>query len=115
MIGSPRLSALNEDQEHLTKIIDKCQKDLSYYQIQTGIDLMAKARYFLQERNYQLRTDGRRIMAYYSRISDKDEESICLLKKIAEMDIKDFPSHILQQIKTMMEATMTQASDGSSH
>ncbi|MFQ6652334.1 hypothetical protein Gotur_024256 [Gossypium turneri] len=39
-------------------------------------------------------------MAYYSRISDKDEESICLLKKIAEMDIEDFSSHILQQIKT---------------
>ncbi|MFQ6652330.1 hypothetical protein Gotur_024256 [Gossypium turneri] len=32
MIGSPRLLALNEDQEHLTKTIDKCQKDLSYYQ-----------------------------------------------------------------------------------
>ncbi|MFQ6652332.1 hypothetical protein Gotur_024256 [Gossypium turneri] len=76
---------------------------------------MAKARYLLQERNFQLRTDERRIMAYYSRISDKDEESICLLKKIAEMDIEDFSSHILQQIKTMMEATMTQASDGSGH
>ncbi|MBA0873439.1 hypothetical protein Goshw_002291 [Gossypium schwendimanii] len=44
---------------------------------------MAKASYLLQERNYRLRTDGRRIMPYYSRIGDKDEESICLLKKIA--------------------------------
>ncbi|MBA0848517.1 hypothetical protein Goshw_003407 [Gossypium schwendimanii] len=44
---------------------------------------MAKARYLLQERNYRIRTDGRRIMAYYSRISDKDDKSICLLKKIA--------------------------------
>ncbi|MFQ6638120.1 hypothetical protein Gotur_012614, partial [Gossypium turneri] len=96
MIGSPRLSALNEDKEHLATTIDKyCQKNLSYYQIQTGIDLLAKARYLLQERNYRLRTNGRRIMAYYSRISDKDEESIRLLKKIAEIDIEDFPPHIL--------------------
>ncbi|MBA0670334.1 hypothetical protein Goklo_024469, partial [Gossypium klotzschianum] len=99
----PRLSALNEDKEHLATTIDKCQKDFSYYQIQTGIDLMAKARYLLQERNYRLRTDGRRIMTYYSRISDKDVESICLLKKIAEIDIEDFPSHILQQIKNTWE------------
>ncbi|MFQ6630958.1 hypothetical protein Gotur_008414 [Gossypium turneri] len=103
MIDSPRLSALNEDKEHLATTIDKCQKDLSYYQIQTGIDLMAKARYLLQERNYCLRTDGRRIMAYYSRISDKDEESIRLLNKIAEMDIEDFPPYILQQIRSTWE------------
>ncbi|MFQ6629581.1 hypothetical protein Gotur_007121 [Gossypium turneri] len=115
MIDSPRLSALYEEKEHLAKTIDRCQKDLSYYKIQTGIDLMAKARYLLQERNYRLRTDGRRIMAYYSRIGDKDEESIQILKKIAEMDIEDFPPNILQQIRTMMKATMTQASDGSSH
>ncbi|MBA0644040.1 hypothetical protein Goklo_028258, partial [Gossypium klotzschianum] len=96
----PRLSALNEDKKHLATTIDRCQKDLSYYQIQTGIDLIAKAKYFLQEINYQLRTDGRRIIAYYSRISDKDEESIRLLKKIAEMDIEDFSSPILQQIRS---------------
>ncbi|MBA0620859.1 hypothetical protein Godav_006527, partial [Gossypium davidsonii] len=97
----PRLSALNEDKEYLATTIDKyCQKDLSYYQIQTEIDLMTKVRYLLQERNYRLRTDGRRIMAYYFRISDKDEESIRLLKKMVEMDIEDFPPHILQQIKT---------------
>ncbi|MFQ6637132.1 hypothetical protein Gotur_012598, partial [Gossypium turneri] len=95
MLDSPRLSALNEDKEHLAKTIDKCQKDPSYYQIQIGIDLMAKARYLLQEKNYYIRTDGRRIMAYYSTISNKDEESIQLLKKIAEMDIEDFPPHIL--------------------
>ncbi|MBA0640278.1 hypothetical protein Goklo_023232, partial [Gossypium klotzschianum] len=97
----PRLSALNEDKEHLATTIHKCQKDVSYYQIQTGIDLMAKARYLLQERNYRLKTDGKRIMAYYSRISDKDKESICLLKKITEIDIEDFSSHILQQIKNI--------------
>ncbi|MFQ6651225.1 hypothetical protein Gotur_023177 [Gossypium turneri] len=101
MIDSPRLSALNEKKEHLAKTIDKCQKDLSYYQIQIGIDLMAKARYLLQERHYYIRTDERRIMAYYSRIGDKDKESIQLLKKIAEMDIEDFPPHILQQIRSI--------------
>ncbi|MBA0785456.1 hypothetical protein Gotri_025935, partial [Gossypium trilobum] len=58
----PRLSVLNEDKEHLATTIDRCQKDLSYYQIQTGIDLMAKAKYLFQERNYRLKTDGRRIM-----------------------------------------------------
>ncbi|MFQ6651231.1 hypothetical protein Gotur_023175 [Gossypium turneri] len=63
---------------------------------------MAKARYLLQERNYYIRTDGRRIMAYYSRIGDKDE-SIQLLKKIAEMDIEDFSPHILQQIRSIWE------------
>ncbi|MFQ6651229.1 hypothetical protein Gotur_023175 [Gossypium turneri] len=102
MIDSPRLSALNEEKEHLAKTMDKCQKNLSYYQIQIGIDLMAKARYLLQERNYYIRTDGRRIMAYYSRIGDKDE-SIQLLKKIAEMDIEDFSPHILQQIRSIWE------------
>ncbi|MBA0671626.1 hypothetical protein Goklo_029292, partial [Gossypium klotzschianum] len=64
---------------------------------------MAKAKHLLQQRNYRIRTDGRRIMAYFSSISDKDEESICLLKKIAEMDIEDFPSPILQQIKNTWE------------
>ncbi|MBA0701460.1 hypothetical protein Goari_022914, partial [Gossypium aridum] len=99
----PRLLALNEDKEHLATTIDRCQKDSSYYQIQTRIDLMPKAKYLLQERNYRLRTDGRRIMAYYSRISDKDEESIRLLKKITNMDIEDFPPNIVQQIRNTWE------------
>ncbi|MBA0670003.1 hypothetical protein Goklo_029122, partial [Gossypium klotzschianum] len=42
-------------------------------------------------------------MAHYSTISDKDEESIQLLKKISEMNIEDFPPHILQQIKRTWE------------
>ncbi|MFQ6636566.1 hypothetical protein Gotur_013086 [Gossypium turneri] len=46
MLGSPRLSALNEEKECLTKTIDKCQNNSSYYQIQAGIDLMAKAKIF---------------------------------------------------------------------
>ncbi|MBA0618552.1 hypothetical protein Godav_027874 [Gossypium davidsonii] len=48
MLGSPRLFALNEDKEHLASTIDKCQNNLSHYQTQAGIDLMAKAKYFLQ-------------------------------------------------------------------
>ncbi|MBA0761239.1 hypothetical protein Gotri_023914, partial [Gossypium trilobum] len=77
MLGSPRLSALNEDKEHLETIIDRCQNNLSYYQTYVGINLIAKAKYLLQERDYQLRTDGRRIMAYhYHIIEENNEESI---------------------------------------
>ncbi|MBA0860233.1 hypothetical protein Goshw_015500, partial [Gossypium schwendimanii] len=47
MIGSPKLSAVNEDKEHLIKNIDKCYKNFNYYQTQTGIDLMTKAKYLL--------------------------------------------------------------------
>ncbi|MFQ6636373.1 hypothetical protein Gotur_013253 [Gossypium turneri] len=43
MIGSPKLSAVKEDKEHLTKNIDKCYKNPSYYPTQTGIDLMIEA------------------------------------------------------------------------
>ncbi|MBA0766997.1 hypothetical protein Gotri_015978, partial [Gossypium trilobum] len=77
ILGSPRLSALNEDKKHLATKIDRCQNDLSYYQTQVGIDLIAKAKYLFQERDYQLRTDGRRIMAYHSHIiEENNEESI---------------------------------------
>ncbi|MBA0848525.1 hypothetical protein Goshw_003489, partial [Gossypium schwendimanii] len=57
MIGSPKLSAVKEDKEHLTKNIDKCYKNLSYYQTQTRIDLMTKAQYLLQQEIYKLWTD----------------------------------------------------------
>ncbi|MFQ6622806.1 hypothetical protein Gotur_002287 [Gossypium turneri] len=57
MIGNPKLSAVKEDKEHLTKNIDKCYKNLSYYQTQTRIDLMTKAQYLLQQKNYKLWTD----------------------------------------------------------
>ncbi|MBA0855012.1 hypothetical protein Goshw_007952 [Gossypium schwendimanii] len=43
MIGSPKLSAVKKDKEHLTKNIDKCYKNPTYYQTQRGIDLMTKA------------------------------------------------------------------------
>ncbi|MBA0790489.1 hypothetical protein Gohar_015134 [Gossypium harknessii] len=92
MLRNPRLSTLNEDKECLTKIIDKCQNNSSYYHIQVGIDLIAKAKYLLQQKDYQFRTDGRRVLAYHSYdfITEKDDEGIRLLKKIADMDIKVF-------------------------
>ncbi|MBA0643863.1 hypothetical protein Goklo_028118, partial [Gossypium klotzschianum] len=75
MLGSSRLSTLNKDKECLAKTIDKCQNNSSYYQTQAGIDLMAKAKYLLQQKDYQFRTDGRRILAYHSYlIKEKDEE-----------------------------------------
>ncbi|MFQ6622455.1 hypothetical protein Gotur_001560 [Gossypium turneri] len=103
MLGSPRLSAVNEDNEYLVKTIDKCRDNSSYYQIQAGVDLMAKAKYLLQERNYQFRTDGRRILAYHSYLIEENDDGINLLKKIAAMDIEDFPSNILQQIRNTWE------------
>ncbi|MBA0800786.1 hypothetical protein Gohar_011201, partial [Gossypium harknessii] len=101
MIGSLQLSAVKEVKEHLTKNIDRCYNDPSYYQTQNGIDLITKAQDLLQQQIYQLWTDGRRILAYYTENikENRDEESLRLLKKIAEMEIEDFPSHILEEIK----------------
>ncbi|MBA0864005.1 hypothetical protein Goshw_028542 [Gossypium schwendimanii] len=78
MIGSPKLSAVKEDKEHLTKNIDKCYKDPSYNQTQTGIDLMTKAQYLLQQEIYKLWTDERQILAYETGNiqNDRDEESV---------------------------------------
>ncbi|MBA0605587.1 hypothetical protein Godav_018146 [Gossypium davidsonii] len=43
-------------------------------------------------------------MAYHSGIiEEKDEEFTQLLKKIADMEIEDFPSNILEQIKNIWE------------
>ncbi|KAH1038146.1 hypothetical protein J1N35_039889 [Gossypium stocksii] len=64
MLGGPKLSAITEEERHLTKTINKCYNDPSHYQIQTGIDLMTKAQYLLQQKTYNLWTDGRRILAY---------------------------------------------------
>ncbi|MBA0709150.1 hypothetical protein Golax_024210, partial [Gossypium laxum] len=54
-----------------------------------------------------LRTDGRRILAYDTGIGytqdDKNKESVHLLKNIADMEIDDFPSHILEEIKNKWE------------
>ncbi|MFQ6655485.1 hypothetical protein Gotur_026015 [Gossypium turneri] len=62
---------------------------------------MTKAQYLLQQKNYKLWTDGRRILAYDTGNiqDDKDEESVQLLKKIADMEVDDFPSHIIEEIK----------------
>ncbi|MBA0645796.1 hypothetical protein Goklo_013847 [Gossypium klotzschianum] len=78
-----------------------CHNDLSYYQTQARIDLIAKAKYLLQEKDYKLWTDGRRILAYHS--EERDEESMRLLKKIADIEIEDFPSHILEKIRNIWE------------
>ncbi|MBA0855438.1 hypothetical protein Goshw_013877 [Gossypium schwendimanii] len=55
----------------------------------------------LHQEIYKLRTDGRRILAYQigSIQNDRDEGSLQLLKKIAKMEIKDFPSHIVEEIR----------------
>ncbi|MBA0755259.1 hypothetical protein Gogos_019932 [Gossypium gossypioides] len=92
-------------QRTLDKKIDKCYKGLSYYQTQTGIDLMTKAQYLLHQEIYKLWIDGRRILVYDTGNikNDKDEESLRLLKKIAEMEIEDFPSHIIEEIKSKWE------------
>ncbi|MBA0629537.1 hypothetical protein Godav_024079 [Gossypium davidsonii] len=62
---------------------------------------MTKAQYLLQQEIYKLWTDGRRILAYETGNiqDDRDEESVQLLKKIAEMEIEDFSSHIIEEIK----------------
>ncbi|MBA0638389.1 hypothetical protein Godav_029447, partial [Gossypium davidsonii] len=78
-----------------------CHNDLDYYQTQAGIDLIAKTKYLLQQKDYRLWTDGRRILAYHSK--ERDEESMRLLKKIADIEIEDFPPHILEKIKSTWE------------
>ncbi|MFQ6647938.1 hypothetical protein Gotur_020981 [Gossypium turneri] len=64
MIGVPNLSTAKEEKRYLTKNIDKYYDNLSYYQIQTGINLMTKAQYLLQQKTYSLWTDGKRILTY---------------------------------------------------
>ncbi|MFQ6626756.1 hypothetical protein Gotur_005839 [Gossypium turneri] len=101
MIGGLKLSVAREEKRHLTKNIDKCYNNSNYYQIQTGIDLMTKAQYLLQQKTYNLWTDRRRILAYVTGNTqeDRDKESMQLLKMIADMEIDDFPSHIIEEIK----------------
>ncbi|MFQ6622243.1 hypothetical protein Gotur_001990 [Gossypium turneri] len=105
MIGTPQLSAVNEDKEHLSKTIDKCYNKFDHYQVQTGIDLLSQAHYLLYDDVYKLWTDGRRILAFPNGNiqEDRDEESVKLLKKIADMELEKFPSHIIEKIKTTWE------------
>ncbi|MFQ6652864.1 hypothetical protein Gotur_024537, partial [Gossypium turneri] len=70
------------------------------------INLIAKAKYLLQQKDYKLWADGRRILTYHSlayHSKERDEESIRLLKKIADIEIEDFPSHILEKIRSTWE------------
>ncbi|MBA0618662.1 hypothetical protein Godav_027975, partial [Gossypium davidsonii] len=64
---------------------------------------MSKAQYLLHEEMYKLWTNGRQILAYdIGNIQNNtDEESLRLLKKIADMEIEDFPYHILQEIRNI--------------
>ncbi|MBA0870403.1 hypothetical protein Goshw_011893, partial [Gossypium schwendimanii] len=57
------------------------------------------------QKTYSLWTDGKRILAYDTKNTqdDRDEESVQLLKKIADMEIDDFPSHIIGEIKNTWE------------
>ncbi|MBA0753453.1 hypothetical protein Gogos_022399, partial [Gossypium gossypioides] len=78
ILASPQLSAVKENKEHLAETIDRCHNDLSYYQTQARIDLISKAKYLLQEKDYKLWTDGRRILTYHSlayHSEERDEES----------------------------------------
>ncbi|MBA0624774.1 hypothetical protein Godav_010066 [Gossypium davidsonii] len=71
---------------------------------------MAKAKYLFQQKDYKFKTDGRRILAFHSGIKEEnDEESIRLLKRLADMEIEDFSYDITKKscnveaiIKTMM-------------
>ncbi|MBA0605042.1 hypothetical protein Godav_017657 [Gossypium davidsonii] len=73
---------------------------------------MTKAQYLLQQKSYCFWTDGRRILAYDAgagyRQDDRSKESVQLLKKIADMEIDDFPSHIIEEIKNTCESWNSQ-------
>ncbi|KAK5811677.1 hypothetical protein PVK06_027032 [Gossypium arboreum] len=60
-----------------------------------GIDLITTAQHILQHQTYKLWTNGRRIVADDTGNiqKDRDEESLKLLKKIADIEIDDYPSH----------------------
>ncbi|KAK5842756.1 hypothetical protein PVK06_005147 [Gossypium arboreum] len=66
---------------------------------------MSTARHVLQDQTYKLSTDGKRIVADKNSMIQKsrDEESIQLLKKIADMEIDDFPLEIIEEIKNTWE------------
>ncbi|MBA0729529.1 hypothetical protein Golax_022699, partial [Gossypium laxum] len=63
---------------------------------------MTKAQYLLQQKTYSLWIDGRKILVYDTRVGytqdDRNKESVQLLKKIADMEIDGFSSHIIEEI-----------------
>ncbi|MFQ6629883.1 hypothetical protein Gotur_007882 [Gossypium turneri] len=82
MNGGPNLSAAKEEKRHLTKNIDKCYNNPSYYHIQIEIDLMTKPQYLLQQKTCSLWTDGRRILAYDTGNTQDDRDRIrAIIKK----------------------------------
>ncbi|MBA0781869.1 hypothetical protein Gotri_002750, partial [Gossypium trilobum] len=101
MIIGRNLSAALEEKEHLTKYVDKCYNNPIYYQIQAGIDLIAKAKNLLQQKTDRSWTDGRRIMAYDTgnNQDNMNDESIQLLKEIAEIKIDIFHPILLKTPK----------------
>ncbi|MBA0636027.1 hypothetical protein Godav_021987, partial [Gossypium davidsonii] len=62
---------------------------------------MTKAQYLLQQKTYNLWTDGRRMLAYNNGNTqeDRDKEFVQLLKMTANMEIDDFPPLIIEEIK----------------
>ncbi|MFQ6669087.1 hypothetical protein Gotur_034472 [Gossypium turneri] len=105
MVGTPQLSAVNEVKKHLSKTIDECYNKFENYQVQTGLELISQAYYLLHDEVYKLWTDGKRILAFPNGNiqEERNEESIKLLKKIADVEIEDFPSHIIEKIKNTWE------------
>ncbi|MFQ6635295.1 hypothetical protein Gotur_010266, partial [Gossypium turneri] len=69
------------------------------------LELLSQAYYLLHDEVYKLRTDGERILAFPNGNiqEERNEESVKLLKKITEMEIEEFPSHITQKIKNIWE------------
>ncbi|MBA0703345.1 hypothetical protein Golax_015674, partial [Gossypium laxum] len=72
---------------------------------QAEIDIVATAKDILQQEIYQLWTDGRRILAYYTRDIQEngDEESLRLLKKIVDIEIEDYSSHSVFLVSQLMK------------
>ncbi|MBA0708110.1 hypothetical protein Golax_020096, partial [Gossypium laxum] len=63
-----------------------------------------KPNIFSKKKIIRLWTNGRRILAYHSGIiEERDEESMRLLKKIADIEIEYFSSHILEKIRSTWE------------
>ncbi|KAK8613701.1 hypothetical protein V6N13_101458 [Hibiscus sabdariffa] len=93
----PQLRATNEEEKHLQDHIDKCYNIPVYYYIQVGLHLKAKAQEILSDQSYKYWTDGKRI--FVNRWCNRsDEAAKQLLKRIADMNLKDYPYEILEGI-----------------
>ncbi|MFQ6671504.1 hypothetical protein Gotur_036033 [Gossypium turneri] len=83
--------------------IDECYNKFENYQVQTGLELLSQAYYLLHDEVYKLWMDGRRILAFPNGNiqEERNEEFVKLLKKITEIEIEEFPSHITQKTKNI--------------